>query len=773
MAILKNTVINDTGFLKLPVGTRGTRPNGAEVFNVPSNWGVSVGLNVSTTSGSNLAQPLAKAANGLQLYIGGGVWNRYQNLPNYLQGLLTTTSINDSNSCTFVFQRTGTVYLLRLPTWNAVDTTGWTTVETGRPYLTGGESVTVFSRTFTAGTYTFDNDSAMYFFDMQDAYTWVAPAGVTSIELLVVGAGGGGGHSFGGGGGGGGVHYVPSYSVIPGATYYIRVGDGGAGSDGNTRTGYNGGNSIFSNSLLWNNGIIGVGGGGGGRDGGDPDNGLPGGNGGGGSIDNNARAISIQTTISTDTIGTRSGTSGGLGGRTYYTGGGGGGAGQQGIDEAPAGVSPDNPFVASDSGRGGDGVPYNITGTTTYYGGGGGGGAGTQVHGRPGDGGLGGGGTGGSTLTDYILKEGSPGIDGLGGGGGGGAQGFNGGNGGCGCVIIRYNNNTTLPVAGMIRYNTNIQNVEYRSGYGTWEPVQALPFYFRTIITTSYMMGGYKDAIAWNNVNRTSNATDTTVNLGDGSLDRSFNYKGGACSLNTAFAFGAGNAHAVASNWTTAFSMRTETKMINQTRFNLFNTRGHAGALFQETNFAFITGGGSEQIEEFNLTTETNVLQYAGGFGTDASGSGGGPWGMSHENYGIWYTDGQATAFYFATRTPVGRAGTLPSAHQQQKSVQSKLTNCYAGNEGSYSGGNNLRRTNMFINLTAGTVAKPPGCTNSGEENLTLGQDHQYMLGMYNGLQNNISWKFTYATETGFQGGASMEPKGKGGSSSGVMAWRN
>ena len=767
MAILKNTTINDTGFLKLPVGDRGGRPSGAVVFDRPSNWGVSGAFNVTTTSGSNLAQPLAIAANNLQLYIGGGVWNRYQNLPNYLAGLLCTTSINDSSTCTFVFERAGTVYMFRQPSWNAVDTTGWTTVETGRSYLTGGESISVFSRSFAAGTHTLDNDSAMYFFDMQSAYTWVAPAGVTSIELLVVGGGGGGGHSFGGGGGGGGVFYKASEAVTPGQTYYIRVGEGGAGSEGGTRTGYNGGNSSFSNSLTYQSGTVAWGGGGGGRDGGDPDNGLDGGNGGGGSIDNNARTASIQASRAGGGVGF----AGGLGGRTYYTGGGGGGAGQQGADQSEAGVAPDDPFIAADSGRGGDGVLYSISGTPTYYGGGGGGGAGTQSHGRSGDGGIGGGGAGGSTLARNPNKHGTPGTDGLGGGGGGGGQGYNGGEGGNGCVIIKYN--TTAPVAGMIRYNTDIQNIEYRSGYGTWEPVQALPFYFRTIITTSYMMGGYKDAIAWTNVNRTINSTDTTTNLGDGSLDRSFNYKGGACGLNTAFAFGAGNAHATASNWTTAFNMRTETKMINQSRFNLLNTRGHAGTLFQETSFAFVTGGGSENIEEFNLTTETMLLQYAGGFGTDASGSGGGPWAMSHENYGIWYDGGQATTFFYATRTAVGRSGTTPGAHQQQKSVQSKLTNCYAGNEGSYSGGNSMRRTNMLTNFTSGTVAKPPGCTNSGEENLTMGQEHQYMLGMYNGLQNNISWKFTYATETGFQGGASMEPKGKGGSSSGVCAWRN
>jgi hypothetical protein len=54
-----------------------------------------------------------------------------------------------------------------------------------------------------------------------------------------------------------------------------------------------------------------------------------------------------------------------------------------------------------------------------------------------------------------------------------------------------------------------------------------------------------------------------------------------------------------------------------------------------------------------------------------------------------------------------------------------------------------------------------------------MGQDHQYMLGMYNGAQNNIAWKFMYASESGAQGGASMEPKGKPGASSGHCSWRD
>lgn len=326
------------------------------------------------------------------------------------------------------------------------------------------------------------------------------------------------------------------------------------------------------------------------------------------------------------------------------------------------------------------------------------------------------------------------------------------------------------PEVGMIRYNTDIQNVEYYSDQGAWEPIQALPFKERTVITTAYMMGGYKDEVTWNNVNRVYAASDTTVNLGDNSLDRSFNYKSGACNLNVAFVFGAPNAHNATSNYTTAYNMRTETQYVNQTKFNLRVSRGHTGTIFQETLKCWVVGGGEATAEEFDLTTETNVLIAGAGTAGD-TGATRGNWAMSHENFGIVYTSTYHGNFHYATKTLTARSGTIPGNHTQQKSVQSKIINCYAGNEGDYTAGNNLRRTNMITNTTSGTVPKP--VTNCGEENLTMGQDHQYMLGCYNGLQNNLSWRFNYATESGSPGSSSLEPKGKAGASSGVCAWRS
>lgn len=122
------------------------------------------------------ARYLGYAQNGLQLtatnqayWANGGTistWTTYTNLPSYLQGGVTTMSIND-NSSTISFYASDPVrlYMLRNPTWNTVDITGWTLVESGRPYFAADSNVSVYYKDFPAGNTTgLDNDSAMYIF---------------------------------------------------------------------------------------------------------------------------------------------------------------------------------------------------------------------------------------------------------------------------------------------------------------------------------------------------------------------------------------------------------------------------------------------------------------------------------------------------------------------------------------------------------------------------------------------------------------------------------
>ena len=145
---------------------------------------------------------------------------------------------------------------------------------------------------------------------------------------------------------------------------------------------------------------------------------------------------------------------------------------------------------------------------------------------------------------------------------------------------------------------------------------------------------------------------------------------------------------------------------------------------------------------------------------------------MSWENEGIFYWANDSRWYNMITRVSQTSYSGQPSNHDQQKSQCSKLNYGWAGNEGSWNGGYNMRKTNFITRqANVSTHSKPRG--NCGEENFSMGQDWCYMLGNYDGAQNNGSWKWYYYTDTGPNLGSSGEPKGKGGSSSGVTAWRD
>ena len=186
-------------------------------------------------------------------------------------------------------------------------------------------------------------------FNTPGSYTWTAPQGVTAVAAVAIGGGGGGtgGAVDGGeamsGGGGGGLGWNNNITVVPGQTYNIVVGQGGAGSATRRRDVNNGEDSWFIDSDT-------VRGGGGDALGGDfaGDGGqggsAPGLGGGGGSAG-----------YSEDLGG-----GGGTGGSATVTGGGAGGGG--------TGV-----FGSGDTGSDGDDV-NTIDGAVINGGGGGSGG---------------------------------------------------------------------------------------------------------------------------------------------------------------------------------------------------------------------------------------------------------------------------------------------------------------------------------------------------------------------------------------------------------------
>lgn len=308
-----------------------------------------------------------------------------------------------------------------------------------------------------------------------------------------------------------------------------------------------------------------------------------------------------------------------------------------------------------------------------------------------------------------------------------------------------------------------------------WERVSSqqsanLAFKYRQIIAYSYLAGGYKDSSPWKNVHRTINATDQTSHVGQ-LLDYPASYTKGACSKTILFVFSVNSDNAwkgpdtIHGTYTAAVNMSNDTTYANQSKFNLFNARSDMAIMWKETELAWIVAGGTTVVEKFNLGNETNIT----GYNLSSFNSSEGASAFSDENAAYAYYSGQGVKFSFATETFTN--GSVWGAHGQQKGISSKVGKGYAGNEGSYNGGYNLRRWTTSNDTNIGTVAKPEG--NCGEENFTMGQDHQYMLGNYNGGgQNNNSWKFYYATDSGTASVAGLSPGVNPGTSSGANGWR-
>lgn len=320
----------------------------------------------------------------------------------------------------------------------------------------------------------------------------------------------------------------------------------------------------------------------------------------------------------------------------------------------------------------------------------------------------------------------------------------------------------------------------------------ALPFLLRQILTNGYVVAGYKDTVTWQNVNRVSNATDTTTNLGN-LLGAGGSYIASVHNKNAGYVFGVNGTGT--QGWGafangTCWNMRNETTKTNPTGINPYTNCGmmhgimnHNGA--GDADFGWYTGNHTSNfIARFAFATESHTGQISTAVTNGSGDSANGSAGCMDELFGVWTTDTQQYKFTFATQTESNYDSARISAHSQQKHIHTKLGFAYGGNEGSYNAGNLLRKHNFTTGTNVSTSLPKPH-QNSGEENLTMGQTHQYMLGMYNGAQNNAAWRWNYATDSGFQGGATMQPSGSAagmtgattanieGRSSGVGMWRD
>lgn len=269
--------------------------------------------------------------------------------------------------------------------------TGYTVVSSGGHIATGSSSPITVSGLTTGVAYTFvvyannafgnspasaASNSVTPVTQGQQAYTtagtysWVAPAGVTSVSVVAVGGGGG---SYNGSpnyntGGGGGLGYKNNITVVPGNSYSVVVGAAGGfisnvtGGDSyfiNTSTVKGGGGTVRTGGTY-----TGDGGGNGGIGGGTGIYNESGGGGGAGGYSGNGGAGGQNASDSTGYAGSSGSGGGGGGGGSTSNGDGkpGGGVGILGQGASGAGGA-----ANAGTGNGGGGGSGGQAGQTTGY----------------------------------------------------------------------------------------------------------------------------------------------------------------------------------------------------------------------------------------------------------------------------------------------------------------------------------------------------------------------------------------------------------------------
>lgn len=332
---------------------------------------------------------------------------------------------------------------------------------------------------------------------------------------------------------------------------------------------------------------------------------------------------------------------------------------------------------------------------------------------------------------------------------------------------------TTAAVGSVL--NTDGTNA-YWAYPGSAISTPAAGFRYRSLFTHGYLAGGYKGSCPWRSVNRTWHATDITLYCGE-QLAYAANYLEGTFSDHNGYIHNTADAYATASAGTQSYSLAngtlrtfgggtysppgsgftypTATGTSGVGGWNLSSSRGpYIGCAVNQIGQAgYIAGGsGTAVVDKFHFPTEimynTNSLGVTGGMTSGASG----------ENHGWFSTDG---GFRYVTFSNDSFAawGNPGIGSTWYKHLSTKWGFFYSTTNG---------QTILKVNSSNGSAmssstSKP---SSSSEENFQMGQDWGYMLGNYDGQQNNDTQKFAHATDTATRLGAAARPKGHYGQSS-------
>ena len=315
-------------------------------------------------------------------------------------------------------------------------------------------------------------------------------------------------------------------------------------------------------------------------------------------------------------------------------------------------------------------------------------------------------------------------------------------------------------------------------------------FRYRSLITHGYLIAGYKGSNPWRTVNKTWHANDVTFYCGE-QLDRALTYADTSWSDYFGYGHGCVNSFTGSSNHTCSINLHTGMRRMFGTSgsnpgggtysphnygwegddprgvmgygtvggWNMPVSRDrNSSATCQKQQHGYNLGGGNSAVGKLHFPSE--IMYQAGNSpsGSDHTASCGdedNTWASFSGSRHTCNQNNDSWSGWSANAAPDGVCKFLPT----------KYGHFYAGT------GNNVTSPWTKYNGSNGSGVKNGTKVRAyGEENFEMGQDHGYMMGQFDGQQNNHTTKWDYTTDVETNMGATTRPKGHYGQSSGGCA---
>lgn len=334
-----------------------------------------------------------------------------------------------------------------------------------------------------------------------------------------------------------------------------------------------------------------------------------------------------------------------------------------------------------------------------------------------------------------------------------------------------------------------------RLGVGINEPDNS-QWLYRSIFTHGYLAGGYKGSNPWRSVNKMWLQTETTLYVGE-QLHAVASYTKGVFSDYDAYIVAHGNTGTYAQSTTqiASYSLYNGTcRMRTGDGFSSsgvsygyeghnpsadglsYGTAGYgnhvggmamntsrsdnAGGTDQKGQSGWITGGGSSNTNRLHFRSEVMYSGWDSGLSGAGDAASGETYGWFHHSSSYKYVNWNSGSW-----TSGWGSGGGWSRDYQCKALSSKWGHHYIGT------GNNVTSGKAkFSDSNGSTLSTFNKIRAYGEDNTLMGQDNGYMLGHYDGQQNNHTIRQSYSSDSEVTLPATAQPKGHYGQSSGACA---